>query len=95
MSATVLPMRPRESDDGDDILTQERITAYYVAVSIQPAIVLAPPVVRATLIDRVIAGLRAAEKLDDATDARGRDQCIALIRQDADDAAKRQALGGW
>lgn len=95
MSATILPMPSRVADADDDILTPERLTAYYVALSVNPAIVDAPPVVRAALVDRVIAGMRAADKLDDALDARGRAQCIALIRQDAADAVTRQALGGW
>jgi len=98
MSATVLPMRPRAvepTEDDDAILTPERLTAYYVALSVQPEIAHAPAVVRATVIDRVIAGLRAASKCEDAIDARGRAQCIALIRQDAADARSRQALGGW
>lgn len=94
MSATVLPMRPRVDVD-DAILTEERITAYYIALSVQPEIAHAPAVVRATVIDQVLAGMRAAARLDDAIDARGRAQCIALIRQDAADARTRQALGGW
>ena len=97
MSATVLPMRPgvEPVEDDDAILTPERITAYYVAISVQPETVHTHAVVRAPLIDRVIAGLRAAARLDDAVDASGRAQCIALIRQDAADARSRQALGGW
>lgn len=88
-------MPVRTVDPDDDVLTPERITAYYVALSVNPGIVDAPAVVRATAIDRIIAGLRAAAKCDDALDAHGRDQCIALIRQDAADARERQARGGW
>lgn len=95
MSATVIPMPVRTVEPDDDVLTEERLSAYYVAISLNPAIVHAPAVVRATTIDRIIAGLRAAAKCEDALDARGRDQCIALIRQDAADARARQALGGW
>lgn len=92
MSATILPMPAAQEDT---FLTPERLTAYYVAISVNPEIVHAPAVVRAGLIDRVIAGLRASQRLDDAIDARGRDQCIALMRQDEAMARERRAAGGW
>lgn len=90
--ATVVPF-PRPVDE--DWLTSERLTAYYVALSVNPAIKDASPLVRDAFVDRVIAGLRAADRLDDALDAHGRDQSIALMRYDAEQRAARIALGGW
>ena len=92
--ATVLdwPMRVVEDDAW---LTLERLQAYYVALSVNPEIVHAAAVVRDSYVDKVIAGLRAATKLDGATDAKGREQCIALMRQDEQARRERVASGGW
>lgn len=93
MGVTLAYRRPVEQDD--DPLTLERLRAYYVALSLNPAIVHADPVVRAQTIDRIVAGLRAAERFEDETDAKGRDQCIALIRHDEAARLKRAQHGGW
>lgn len=63
-------------------LTRELMVAYYVALSVDPEIRHAPAVVRASTVDLVIAGLRASRSDADALDAKGRDQCLALMRQD-------------
>ena len=89
----VVPFPAPEPDES--WLTQERIEAYYVALSFMPAIVDASPVARDAVIDKMIAGLRAARKLDDELDAKGRAQCIALMRYDAEQRAERLKRGGW
>jgi hypothetical protein len=91
----VIPFTPKQDDPAENCLTLERLRAYYVAISVNPAIVDASPLVRDALVDRVIAGLRAAERLEDATDAKGREQCIALMRYDAEARLGRMAAGGW
>lgn len=94
VTATVIPFTPKD-EPAEDYLTLERLRAYYVALSVNPAIKDASPLVRDGLVDKVIAGLRAAEQLEDATDAKGREQCIALMRYDAEDRLRRMAEGGW
>lgn len=94
-AATVIKFTPKPTEPAEDYLTLERLTAYYVALSVNPAITDAAPLVRDALVDRVIAGLRAAERLEDATDAKGREQCIALMRYDAEQRIGRMAAGGW
>ncbi|MEG7727176.1 hypothetical protein U2063_15425, partial [Listeria monocytogenes] len=77
MSANIIPMFLRSVPPlgpDDPWLTSERMTAYYVAISVDPEIVHAPPLVRQMAVDKVIAGLRAARDLNDAIDAKGREQ---------------------
>jgi hypothetical protein len=93
MGVTLAYRRPAEQTD--EPITLERLRAYYVALSLNPEVAHAAPVVRALAIDRIIAGLRAAERFEDETDARGRDQCIALIRHDEAARAERVRNGGW
>ena len=96
MSATVvIPFSPRHFGPHESWLTEETLTAYYVALSVRPELAQAPAVVRAEAVERVIAGMRAASTINDLTDAKGRAQCIALMRQDAEAATVRRVNGGW
>lgn len=87
--ATVLPFRAADVDP--EWLTAERLTAYCVALSVNPEIAHASPIVRAGMVQQVIAGLRAASACTDALDTRGRLQCLGLMQHDAE-AATRE---GW
>lgn len=87
MSVVAFPSRHVDPD----WLTAERMAAYYIALSVNPEIAHAAPVVRAQFVDRVIAGLRAAQGPDDALANKGRLQCLGLMRHDYD-AAQRE---GW
>jgi hypothetical protein len=72
-------------------LTRERMVAYYVALSVQPEIAHAPPMVRSQLILKVIAGMRQAERDADELDVAARRQCLALMQHDAETAQR----DGW
>lgn len=95
MSATVLPMRPKQALPDETWLTREAIQAYYVALSVQPELVHAPAVVRDTVVKAVLAGMHAFNRQEDERDAKALDQCIALMRQDHAAQQARTAGGGW
>jgi hypothetical protein len=72
--------------------------AYYVALSVNPAIRDAAPVVRAELVERVIAGWRAAVRGFtplDALDAKAHGEALALMAYDDDQQRDRIRRGGW
>lgn len=79
--------------------TAERIRAYYALLSFAPELAHASPVVRASEVDRLVAGLREADRvLGDEADAmslKGFRALRELMRVDEEDRANRIALGGW
>lgn len=79
--------------------TRERLVAYYVLLSFAPELIHAAPVVRTTEVERVIAGLREAERAlspdCDALSRKGRDQALALMRADASATVERLKAGGF
>lgn len=93
MSTTVHPIRSTDVDPA--WLTGERLTAYLVAMKIDPEIVLAPVLARTALVERIAEGLRAALYTDAPANNRIKAMCIDLMRQDAEDAAGRRQIGGW
>jgi hypothetical protein len=50
MSADIFPMPP--------VIDEERLAAYYIALSVQPEIVDASALVRTGVVNRVVAGMR-------------------------------------
>lgn len=85
--ATVLPFRSWAGEN-------ERLIAYYIALSVQPELKDAAPIVRTQVIDRVIAGWRAALKgfePVDELDRRGHGAALALMEYDRETAARE----GW
>lgn len=79
--------------------TVERIRAYYALLSFAPELAHAASVVRASEVDRVVAGLREADRAlgpaGDAVTRKGLDQLRALMRVDDIDRERRIASGGW
>lgn len=79
--------------------TRERIQAYYVLLSFAPELAHASAVVRTSEVERVIAGLREAERAlspdCDAISRKGRDQALALMRADAEATVERLKAGGF
>lgn len=76
----------------------ERVMAYFIALSVNPAIKDAAPEVRAQLVERVIAGWRAAVRGFaplDALDAKAHGEALALMAYDDDQQRDRARRGGW
>jgi hypothetical protein len=69
MSADVLSMPP--------VLDEERLAAYYIALSVQPEIAGASALVRTGVVNKVIAGMHLANI------GRFRSQCPAEFPQEA------------
>jgi hypothetical protein len=89
--ANVLAFRTLAGDN-------ERLMAYYIALSVEPAIKDAAPEVRAQLVERVIAGWRAAVRGFaplDALDAKAHGEALALMAYDDDQQRDRISRGGW
>lgn len=81
MNGNVLPMRPRQLTPSES----ERLQAYYIALSVQPEIRHASSIARAQIVDRIIAGMRAAARgfnPQDELDREGFAQAISLIVHD-------------
>lgn len=89
--ATVLAFRSLAGEN-------ERVVAYYVALSVNPAIKDADPVVREQVVERVIAGLRQGVRglaPLDALDSKAHFELLGLIAYDDEQQRERIRRGGW